>query len=118
DMPYDSPEPVTTAELFRKKAEKIQRDAVVDVALYGTVAKHGGWEQVEPLAAAGACAFKMSTYETDPRRFPEIPDGELIQAFREIRGTGRVAAFHAENGAIIDPLIRSEEHTSELQSRE
>lgn len=106
DMPYDSPEPVTTAELFRKKAEKIQRDAVVDVALYGTVAKHGGWEQVEPLAAAGACAFKMSTYETDPRRFPEIPDGELIQAFREIRGTGRVAAFHAENGAIIDPLIQ------------
>src|SRR5690606_39389596 len=31
---------------------------------------------------------------------------ELIQAFREIRGTGRVAALHAENGAIIDPLIQ------------
>src|SRR5690606_328737 len=89
----------------RQKAEKISQDAVVDVALYGTVTKYGGWKEVRSLADAGACAFKMSTYETDPKRFPEIPDSELIHAFSEIGQTGLPAVFHAENGDIIDPLI-------------
>lgn len=105
DMPYDRPTAITTADLVRAKIEVIQREAVVDVALFGTIKKHGGWKEIISLAQAGVCAFKLSTYETDPDRFPKIPDSELIKTFRELQKVGRVALFHAENGAIIDPLI-------------
>lgn len=105
DMPYDRPKAIVNAERFRRKVEVVEEQAVVDVALYGTIAKFGGWREIGPLAVAGACAFKMSTYESDPDRFPEIPDSELLKAFPEIAKTGLLAAFHAENGEIIDPLI-------------
>jgi allantoinase len=106
EMPYDRPQAVTTPERFRAKVEVVEREAVVDVALYATLAKYGGWREVEGLARAGACAFKLSTYETDPERFPEIPDSELLKAFREIAKTGLLVAFHAENGDIVDPLVK------------
>jgi allantoinase len=105
DMPYDDPHPVTTSERLQAKVEKIQQEATVDVALYGTIAKYGGWAQIVPLARAGVCAFKMSTYETDPERFPAIPAIEVVKAFGELAKTDLVAAFHAENGDIIDALI-------------
>lgn len=105
EMPYDRPEAITTAEHLKRKIEVVEREAVVDVALFATIKKHDGWREIPALAAAGACAFKLSTYETDPDRFPEIPDRELMHAFREINKTGLVVAFHAENGNIIDPLV-------------
>lgn len=105
DMPYDRPEAITDAERFAAKVELVEREAVVDVGLYATLRKYGGASSVASLADAGACAFKLSTYETDPERFPEIPDAELIRIFPEIAETGLVVAFHAENGAIIDPLV-------------
>ncbi len=107
DMPYDSPEPLTHIDRLESKLEKIRREAVVDVALYGTIAKHGGSGQIVPLCEAGIRAFKFSTYEADPDRFVKIPDHELTLAFQELRAAGRVAVFHAENGEIIDPLIES-----------
>ena len=33
---------------------------------------------------AGACAFKLSTFDTDPRRFPRVPDDQLLAAFQAI----------------------------------
>lgn len=105
DMPYDRPKAITNVELLRAKKETIAREAVVDVALFGTTSKFGGWKDIVPLAREGVCAFKFSTYESDPDRFPEIPDSELAKIFHELQKTGLVASFHAENGAIIDPLI-------------
>ncbi len=105
DMPYDRPKAITNVELLRAKKEVIAREAVVDVGLFGTTTKYGGWKDIQPLAREGVCAFKFSTYESDPDRFPEIPDSELAKIFSELQKTGLVASFHAENGAIIDPLI-------------
>ncbi len=105
DMPYDRPTAITNADLIRAKIKVVQREAVVDVALFGTIKKHGGWKEIVSLSQAGVCGFKLSTYETDPDRFPKISDSELIKTFRELQKVGRVALFHAENGAIIDPLI-------------
>ena len=34
-----------------------------------------------------------------------MPDAELVKIFQELTKVGQVALFHAENGAIIDPLI-------------
>ncbi|HKI59277.1 MAG TPA: dihydroorotase family protein [Trueperaceae bacterium] len=105
DMPYDRPDAITDAERLARKIALVEAEAVVDVALFGTIAKYGGWKQITALAEGGVCGFKLSTYETDPDRFPEIPDAELVRAFEELQKVGLVALFHAENGALIDPLI-------------
>jgi allantoinase len=106
DMPYDAEQPVMSAEVLRKKIERVAAEAVIDVALYGTIAKYGGADQIAPLHAAGAIAFKFSTFETDPNRFPGIPDDELLAAMTEIGAVGALAAFHPENDAIVRRLTR------------
>lgn len=105
DMPYDRPKAITNVERLRAKKEIVAQEAVVDVGLFGTTTKYDGWKDIVPLAREGVCAFKFSTYESDPDRFPEIPDSELGKIFEELKKVGLVASFHAENGAIIDPLI-------------
>ncbi len=115
DMPYDRPNPITTKERLEEKIELVNQESLVDVALFGTTTKFEGAQHIVPLAEAGVCAFKFSTYEADPKRFPEMPDSELIKIFKELGKAGKVAAFHAENGAIIDPLI---EELRELGSKD
>ncbi|MHB8731184.1 MAG: dihydroorotase [bacterium] len=105
DMPYDMPAAVPDVETFERKVEDVGAEAVCDVALYGTIRKEGGLDAIEPLARAGACAFKVSTYESHPVRFPRIADGELLEAFRRIAGTGRLVAVHCENQDIVDRAI-------------
>jgi allantoinase len=101
DMPYDIPRPVTDASIFREKVEWVQRLAHVDVALYGTIRKTGGVEQIAGLAAAGASAFKLSTYEYDAVRFPRIDAGLMLEAFAEIAMTGLMVAVHNENQELV-----------------
>lgn len=105
DMPYDRPAAITDVERLKRKKQVVAAEAVVDVGLFGTTRKLGGAADIVPLALEGVSAFKFSTYEADPDRFPEIPDSELALIFAELKKTGLTAAFHAENGAIIDPLI-------------
>src|SRR5690242_11488931 len=105
DMPYDMPAAVPDLETFERKVEAVAAEAVCDVALYGTIRQEGGLDAIEPLARAGACAFKASTYESHPIRFPRIPDGELLEAFRRIAGTGRLVAVHCKNQDIVDRAI-------------
>ena len=105
DMPYDSPSAVPDVDTFERKREMVAAEAVCDVALYATIRKEGGLDAIEPLADAGACAFKVSTYQSHPVRFPQIPDGELLDAFRRIAATGRLVAVHSENQDIVDRAV-------------
>jgi len=105
DMPYDMPAAVPDADTFERKLEMVAAEAVCDVALYATIRKEGGLDAIEPLARAGACAFKVSTYQSHPVRFPQIPDGELLEAFRRIAATGRPVAVHCENQDIVDRAV-------------
>ncbi|HKV43956.1 MAG TPA: dihydroorotase family protein [bacterium] len=102
DMPYDMPAAVPDLETFRKKIADVTAEAVGDVALYGTIRKDGGLDEIERIAGAGACAFKVATYEADPVRFPRIPDGELLAAFHRIAASGVPVAVHCENQDIAD----------------
>ena len=70
DMPFDEPLPVNTVALLEAKVETLERVAVVDIALYGAPKKGAGTEGIAELAEAGVCAFKVSTYEYHPVRFP------------------------------------------------
>ena len=104
DMPFDDPMPVNTVELLQIKVQAIERLAVVDVALYATARKGAGTEGILELAEAGACAFKVSTYEYHPVRFPGYDTGELFELFPVIRETGLTVAFHNEDPYIVQRL--------------
>jgi allantoinase len=102
DMPYDDPTPITNVGAFIEKTAAVGREAITDIALWATIAKTDGLEEIEELVSAGACGFKVSTFETHPVRFPRIPDGELYLAMQRIHAAGSLIAFHAEN----DDLVR------------
>jgi allantoinase len=104
DMPYDDPTPITNVAAFLNKTAAVGREAITDVALWATIAKAGGLEEIEELAGAGACGFKVSTFETHPVRFPRIPDGELYLAMQRIQAAGSLIAFHAENDELVRRL--------------
>ena len=106
DMPFDEPLPVNSVELLEAKVETLERIAVVDVALYGAPQKGAGTAGIAELADAGICAFKVSTYEYHPVRFPGYDMGELYELFPAIRETGLSVAFHNEEASIVRRLTR------------
>ncbi len=117
DMPYDMPHAVPDLETFQRKVEDVSAEAVGDVALYGTIRKEGGLDEIARIAEAGACAFKVATYETHPIRFPRIPDGELLEAFHRIAAAHLPVAVHCENQDIADRGVRAAQaagHTDPL----
>lgn len=102
DMPFDKPDrPVNTRARFEAKVTDVNQEAVVDVALYATFPPEGDLDVLVEMADAGAAAFKVSTIEVDPVRFPRIPDGRFYEAFQVIAGTGRPVAAHQENQEIV-----------------
>ena len=106
DMPFDDPLPVNAVDLLEAKVETLERIAVVDVALYGAPKKGAGTEGIAELADAGVCAFKVSTYEYHPVRFPGYDMGELYELFPAIRDTGLSVAFHNEDASIVRRLTQ------------
>lgn len=105
DMPYDEPDPVVDCDLLARKIEVLEANAHVDVALYGTVAKQVDTAMIHRLAAAGVAAFKISTYESHPKRFPRISHPEMERAFSAIAETGLTVAVHNEDQELVDEAI-------------
>ncbi len=109
DMPYDAAGPIDTLDAFEAKVADVDREAHIDVALWATVPPRRAIDEVAALVAAGAAAFKLSTFETHPQRFPRIPDGQLLAAFGEIAAAGGLAGIHAENDEIVRAGIAAEQ---------
>ena len=104
DMPYDVPNAVTSAALLEDKIGWVERTAHVDMALYGTIKKHGGVGEIAGLASGGISAFKLSTYEYDAVRFPRIDHQTMVAAFAEIAKTGLPVAVHNEDQELVEQL--------------
>ena len=102
DMPFDAPDPVWSRDLLDAKIATADRVAHVDVALYGSVRKRVETREIAALADGGVCAYKMSTYESDPHRFPRIPHDQMARAFAAIAGTGLAVAVHNEDQEVVD----------------
>jgi allantoinase len=109
DMPYDASGPIDSPAAFEAKVADVEREAVIDVALWATVPPRGPIDHVQELVAAGAAAFKLSTFETHPQRFPRIPDAQLLGAFAAIAEAGGLAGVHAENDEIVRAGIAREQ---------
>ncbi|WP_203075977.1 dihydroorotase [Falsiroseomonas ponticola] len=107
DMPYDVPNPVTTAAIFADKVEHVRRLSHVDMALYGTIRKDGGLDDIAAIAEAGASAFKVSTYEYDAHRFPRIDHPTMLAAFAEMAKTGLMVAVHNEDQELVVKLTEA-----------
>lgn len=106
DMPFDAPDrPVRSVEVLEAKIADVNREAYVDVALWATFAPEGELDALEDLAEAGAAGFKASVYGVDPRRFPRIPDDQLLRAFERIAALDRPVAAHQENQEIVDGTV-------------
>jgi len=111
DMPYDVPRPVTDPGILAEKVAILNATSHVDIALYGTIRKDGGVDQIAGLAAAGVCSFKLSTYEYDAIRFPRIDNTMMVEAFAEIAKTGLMVAIHNEDQEIVEGAIAAAKAT-------
>ena len=94
DMPYDDPEPVACRELLDNKINEVERDCHIDVALFGTLNQTYGLDAAAGLIEGGVCAFKFSTFEATPGRFPRVDEDDLQQAFQLLAPTGLACAVH------------------------
>jgi len=93
-MPYDDPEPVASRPQLDAKIAEVQRDCHVDVALYGTLNELHGMAAAAGLIEGGVCAFKFSTFEATPGRFPRVEEDDLYEAFRLIAPSGLACGVH------------------------
>ncbi|MBZ9935587.1 amidohydrolase family protein [Mesorhizobium sp. BR1-1-16] len=115
DMPYDDPDPVTTGALLSEKIDAVERLAVCDVALYGTVPTSPNREHIAELIAGGVCAFKISSFEAHPHRFPRIGNAATHWLLETLGGTGLPVGLHNEDQEIVRSLaatFRAEGRTS------
>ena len=94
DMPYDDPEPVASRPQLDAKIAEVERDCHIDVALFGTLNDTHGLQAAAGLIEGGVCAFKFSTFEATPGRFPRLEEDDLYEAFRLIAPSGLACGVH------------------------
>jgi allantoinase len=80
DMPYDEPQPADGADVLEQKIAAIHTHAHCDVALYGTIKSVPDVAQIRALAQGGVAAFKISSFENHPIRFPRITQARSARA--------------------------------------
>ena len=106
DMPYDDPEPVASRPQLDAKIAEVERDCHVDVALFGTLNAEHGLKAAPGLIEGGVCAFKFSTFEATPGRFPRVDEDDLYEAFRLIAPSGLVCGVHNQMQELTRKNIR------------
>ncbi|MDB5500649.1 MAG: allB [Tardiphaga sp.] len=109
DMPYDAGFLVCTGDRVRQKIAEAGAQSRVDFALYGTIAPEDGARHIAGMVEAGVAAFKFSTFNTDPKRFPRIAPQVLYECFTEIGKHGLAAGVHNENDEMVRAAIAAVE---------
>ncbi len=101
DMPYDEPEPVYTLPIMLDKISAIGKYASCDVALYATITNDSDFAEIERLIKAGACAFKISSFENHPHRFPRIRNDRALALLKQLAHTDIPTGLHNEDQEIV-----------------
>src|SRR5262249_34881470 len=107
DMPYDEPLPVTTRTLLDEKIAAVARHSYCDVALYATIAGDPNRNEVRALIDGGACAFKISSFENHPVRFPRIRNDQALELLQLLAPTDIPTGLHNEDQEIARALTSS-----------
>lgn len=108
EMPFDGTGPIGDRDRLLRKQDLVGREAVIDVALLGTLLPDGGWRGAEQLVSEGVVGFKASLFDTDAFRFPRTSDAELLDVMRTISELGSTLCVHAENNEIIKARLSDE----------
>jgi len=98
DMPNAVP-PTSDVEGFDAKVACAQGRSYVDYGIYAVIVE-GRLDQILPLADAGVVGYKIFLGET-VGNIPAPQDGEIIDAWRIMAGTGLRSGVHAEDNGII-----------------
>ena len=101
DMPYDNPAPLNSVARLEDKIAAIRKHAHANVALYGTIIPGQSTAEIEPLINAGVVAFKISTFESSPTRFPRIPTDQILATFNALAKTVVPLGVHNEDQEIV-----------------
>ena len=107
DMPLNSSPVTTTVAALRAKQEAATGKLWVDVGFHGGVVP-GNAEHIEPLIAAGVCAFKAFLCPSGLDEFPASSEADL-RAVMPILAKANIPLFvHAELVSALPPGV--EEH--------
>ncbi|WP_158810971.1 dihydroorotase family protein [Beijerinckia sp. L45] len=105
DMPYDEPDVVATLAVMATKIAAVDRFAHCNVALYATITNDSDLSEVPTLIDAGACAFKVSSYENHPTRFPKIRADRVLALLKRLAETDIPTGLHNEDQEIVDATM-------------
>jgi allantoinase len=101
DMPYDNPLPLDRVERLAAKRNAIHANAHADMALYGTVTRETGTDQLQGLIEGGVAAFKLSSFESSPTRFPRIAADLMLDVLEALAPTRLPVGLHNEDQEIV-----------------
>lgn len=101
DMPYDNPLPLDRPERLEDKKAAIAEHAHADMALYGTATRETGTGLMRELIAGGVCAFKISSFESSPTRFPRIGADLMLDMMEVLADTDLPLGLHNEDQEIV-----------------
>ena len=105
DMPYDNPDPLDRLSRLRDKQAAIAAQAHADMALYATIMPGQSLSEVAPLIEAGVVAFKISSFESSPTRFPRIAADQMLDLFEALAGGAVPLGLHNEDQEIVRARI-------------
>jgi allantoinase len=105
DMPYDAPDPLDSMTRLVAKQAAIAAHAHANVALYATVTPGQDMHEVMPLIDAGIVAFKVSSFEFNPKRFPRIAADQMLDLFEALARTDVPLGIHNEDQEIIQTRV-------------
>jgi allantoinase len=109
EMPISTPG-CATPETFRNRRSFIERQAIIDVGLYGAPGTLNHADVLE-MAAEGAIAYKIFMHRAPLGRDDEFigicltEDDQLYEALRLVRETGRRLVVHAESDSMLEAWI-------------
>ncbi len=101
DMPLNAiPATTSVAALEEKRRAVREARGAKQVEFIGGVVP-GNTDELEPLAAAGVCAFKCFVSPSGVAEFSHVEEGDLLAAFPVLATLGKTLMVHAEDPAAL-----------------
>jgi allantoinase len=103
DMPLNALPPTVDADALAAKRRCLERDALVDVALWGGLVP-GNLDVLDELAAGGVVGFKAFMSSSGTEEFARADDLTLYEGMQRAAKLGLPVAVHAESETITAGL--------------